>query len=196
MYTVCGGGPIPIPGPVLTYQIPSAHKTNPVTRAEELLEYQQTLAQVLTIYHHLILAQHRSDQNPPAHKSTLAPRVPDLQHQRKTTDSSKRGGTRLSDSLSTHRRIYTSQVPQPTCFWTFIAVGEPNYTYTSLTPPQSLGDRHCFPLYPNSFFSAPLFLINLLFDVPPTFAVAVRSEHKLGSQNQFHKNAIQSVTWF
>ena len=138
MYTVCGGGPIPIPGPVLTYQIRSAHKTNPVTRAEELLKYQQTLAQVLTIYHHLILAQHRSDQNPSAHKSTLAPRAPDLQHQRKTTDSSKRGGTRLSDSLSTHSR-----------------------TYTSLTPPQSLGDRHCFPLYPNSFFSAPLFLINL-----------------------------------
>ena len=64
VYTVCGGGPIPIPGPLLTYQIRSAHKTNPVTRAEELLEYQQTLAQVLTIYHHLILAQHRSDQNP------------------------------------------------------------------------------------------------------------------------------------
>ena len=37
----------------------AAHLSDPLSTQD-----QQTLAQVLTIYHHLILAQHRSDQNP------------------------------------------------------------------------------------------------------------------------------------
>ena len=126
VYTVCGGGPIPIPGPLLTYQIPSAHKTN-----KPLLKCSPSYSCSAQIRSNPLSTQDQPRRvtgvptNPCSSAHNLSPsyscsaqirsdplstqnHTPDLQHQRKTTDSSKRGGTRLSDSLSTHSRTYTS----------------------------------------------------------------------------------------
>ena len=48
--------------------------------------------------------------------------------------------------------VITSQVPQPTCFWTFMAVGEPDYWITSIIICFVLGGFLCFPTEP--FFRA------------------------------------------